>query len=562
MHVIGDAADALRLAPLYAALEATGAVEQIALSVEPGAVAGLWRELLDELRPSRSGGADLHEWPRLAQADTAASLLTAEIALPQLRPAVVIVGGPSDAALGWALAAAKLRVPVASAEAGLRDYDWGCAAEINRVLLDTIADSLYAPTRDAAANLVREGIDAGRVHHAGPTVVDAVRRLSRKAGALAAWRGLGIQRGAYVLAVLDELGDAGAEDERIARTTESLAALARRLPVVLPLDHRGRARLAAMGDLHRLSEAGVRCVPSGSYLSSLSLKWGAGAVVTDAGVVQDETTALGVACFTLRASSERTVTVTHGTNVLLGRDARDVADLAVLAREPVPAAIPKWDGRAARRIARSLVSSYALVPVRRALLIGHEAEVLDGRQRGAVAGVRNVIRRRALAGQHEVPERDLADQGAEGGRADIPPEHRVGAGGERVPYGAGVVAGHEQQHRRGRAGRLDLSQAGQCVNALTHLADERRRPARAPRRRRRSPRARRSSPRRGHRRHSERRAGSLRRSNSRPQSPRATSLPANIRHLRRRVKGISLPAGGRMPSPPSPRVASRVIRGH
>lgn len=366
VHVIGDADDALRLAPLYVALEASGAVAQVALSVEPGPAAALWREILDELGPNLSGDGCVHQWPRLAQADTAASLLAAEMALPQLGPAVVLVGGSSDAALGWALAAAKLRMPVASVEAGLRDFDWGSAAEINRVLLDTIADSLFAPTREAADNLAREGVEAGRVHHAGPTVVDVVRKLYRKAGVLAAWQRLGVERGAYVLAMLDEIGDTGADDERIARTTESLAALARRLPVILALDGPGRTRLAAMGDLHRLTESGVRCVPAGSYLTSLSLKWGAGAVVTDAGIVQDETTALGVPCFTLRSNSERTVTVTHGTNVLLGRDARDVADLAELARERVDAAIPSWDGRAARRIARSLVATYALLPVRRA----------------------------------------------------------------------------------------------------------------------------------------------------------------------------------------------------
>jgi UDP-N-acetylglucosamine 2-epimerase (non-hydrolysing) len=368
VHVIGDEDDALRLAPLFVALEASGAIEQTAVAVEPCPAAALWRSLLEELRPGPAAAAAVQEWPRLAPADTAASLLTGESALPQLRPAVVIVGGPSDAALGWALAAAKLRVPVAGVEAGLRDYDWGGAGEINRVLLDTIADSLFTPTRDAVDNLVREGIEPARVHHAGPTVIDVVRRLARKAGALAAWRRLGLERGSYVLAVLGELDD-DADDERIARTTESLAALARTAPVVLPLGDRGRGRLTAMGDLHRLQRAGVRCVTSGTYLSALSLKVGAGAVVTDVGTVQDEMTALGVACFTLRATSERMVTVTQGTNVLLGRDARDVADLAecaVLAREPVPAAIPRWDGRAAERIARSLVAAYALVPVRRA----------------------------------------------------------------------------------------------------------------------------------------------------------------------------------------------------
>jgi UDP-N-acetylglucosamine 2-epimerase (non-hydrolysing) len=366
VHVIGEPDDVPRLAPVFAALHETGAVAQVVASVEAGPAPALWRELAAELCPRGVADADVKEWPRLAGPETAASLLAAEAALPELDPAVVLIGGASDSALGWALAAAKSRVPVANVEAGLRDYDWGGAGEINRVLLDTIADSLYAPTLEAVDNLVREGIDAGRIHHAGPATIDAVRRLSRKARRLAAWSELGLRRGSYVLALLDELGHAGADDERVARTTESLAALARRLPVVLPLDDRARRRLVSMGDLHRLTEVGVRCVPTGSYLASLSLKCGAGAVVTDAGPVQDETTALGVACFTLRPASERMVTVTHGTNVLLGGDARDLAELAAPAREPVPCVIPKWDGRAARRIARSLVSSYALVPARRA----------------------------------------------------------------------------------------------------------------------------------------------------------------------------------------------------
>jgi UDP-N-acetylglucosamine 2-epimerase (non-hydrolysing) len=367
VHVIGAADDVPRIAPVIAALHETGAVTQVVASVHDGPAPALWRELVTLLCPHGTAETEIREGPAPAGPETAASLLAAGTALPELDPAVVVVAGASDAALGWALAAAKAQIPVANVEAGLRDYDWGGAAEINRVLLDTIADSHYAPTPAAAGNLLREGIDAGRVHHAGPAAIDPVRRLAPEARRLAAWRELGLERGAYVLVLLDELGLAGADDERIARTTESLAALARELPVVLGLDEHACGRLVSMGDLHRLTEVGVRCAARGSsYLTSLSLKCGAGAVVTDAGLVQDETTALGVACFTLRAATERMVTVTHGTNVLLGADARELAELAVPAHEPVPCAIPKWDGRAARRIARSLVSSYALVPARRA----------------------------------------------------------------------------------------------------------------------------------------------------------------------------------------------------
>jgi UDP-N-acetylglucosamine 2-epimerase (non-hydrolysing) len=366
VHVVGEPHDVPRLAPVFAALHDGGAVAQVVAFAEAGPAPALWRELLTELCPRGASEASFREWPRHSGPETAASLLAAGTALPELDPAVVLLGGASDAALGWALAAAKARVPVANVEAGLRDFDWGGGGEVNRVLMDTIADSLFAPTLEAAGNLVRAGVDEGRVHHTGPAAIDAVRRLARRARRMAAWRELDLEPGAYVLAVLDELGHAGADDERVARTTESLAALARRLPVVLALDDHARDRLVSMGDLHRLTEVGVRCVPTGSYLTALSLKCGAGAVVTDAGPVQDETSALGVACFTLRAATERMVTVTHGTNVLLGPDARDLAELAVPPHEPVPCAIPRWDGRAARRIARSLVSSYALVPARRA----------------------------------------------------------------------------------------------------------------------------------------------------------------------------------------------------
>jgi UDP-N-acetylglucosamine 2-epimerase (non-hydrolysing) len=308
----------------------------------------------------------VREFPRTAGPDTAASLTAAEAALPDLQPAAVLVGGASDVALGWALAAAKQRLPVVAIVSGLRDYDWSSSAEINRRLVDTLADTLFVPTAEAAGTLAREGLDVGRIHHVGSTPVDVVRRLVRQASERAAWLSLGLERGAYVLAVLDGLSAPGTEDEPIARMTESLAALARRHAVVVTLDGRACDRLAAMGDLHRLTDAGVRIITAPGYVTGLSLKSGAGAVVTDSGIVQDETSALGVACSTLRAATERMVTVTHGTNHLLGVDPQEIAELVPARRGPVPSAIPRWDGRAAQRIARTLVAAYALAPVRRA----------------------------------------------------------------------------------------------------------------------------------------------------------------------------------------------------
>ena len=135
---------------------------------------------------------------------------------------------------------------------------------------------------------------------------------------------------------------------------------------MLTLDRRGGERLTAMGDLHRLTAAGVRIATAPGYVGSLALKCHAGAVVTDSGLVQDETSVLGVACLTLRAATERTITLTHGTNRLLGTDPREIAEIAPAGREPVPCAIPRWDGRAAQRVAKALVAAYALAPARRA----------------------------------------------------------------------------------------------------------------------------------------------------------------------------------------------------
>jgi len=142
VHFIGGPDDAVRLAPVFAALAGTGAVQQKAVADDPGPVAALWRELVRAICPRRDVDMALHEVPRPDGPDTAASLTAASRALPELAPAVVLVGGASDKVLGWALAAAKLGLPVANVEAGLRDYDWGSAAEINRQVTGQVESDL------------------------------------------------------------------------------------------------------------------------------------------------------------------------------------------------------------------------------------------------------------------------------------------------------------------------------------------------------------------------------------------------------------------------------------
>jgi UDP-N-acetylglucosamine 2-epimerase (non-hydrolysing) len=293
-------------------------------------------------------------------AQTARALAAAERMLDALRPDVVVVTGASNSALGCALAAAKLGIPVARLEAGLRANDWSVPEELNRLLLDRIADTLFAPTAQAGSNLAFEGIGASRVHVTGSTAVDSVRRVRRSAAARESWRSFGLERGGYVLVTLHRAANVD-DDERLARIVEGLAGLARHARVVLPLHPRTRERLKPMGDAHRLLSAGVLCVAPLPYVDFVSMQLGAGAIVTDSSTVQEESTVLGVRCHTIGSATERVVTLTHGTNALLGDDPRDIADVRPSSLPPTPSVIPMWDGSAGERVAEVLIANYAIV---------------------------------------------------------------------------------------------------------------------------------------------------------------------------------------------------------
>ena len=359
VHVVATRPDVVKLAPVFWALQRRGDFRQVVLHTGQHTDPAMTSEMCADLglpEPDRrldAAGAS-------HGAQTARALTGGEQALAELRPAAVVVAGASNSALGCALAAAKLGIPVARVEAGLREHDFSVPEELNRVLLDTMADTLFAPTGQAADNLRAEGAGAGRVHLVGSTAVDSLRRGERRAAERRTWQRFGVDRGKYVLVTLHRPANVD-DDERLARIVEALASLAARVPVVFPLHPRTRRRLKPMGDAHRLLAAGVLCGPPLGYLDFLSLQAGAGAIVTDSGTVQEEASALGVRCYTLRSSTERTITLTHGTNTLLGDDPRDIADVRPSPAPPTPCAIPQWDGRAGERIAGALVANYALV---------------------------------------------------------------------------------------------------------------------------------------------------------------------------------------------------------
>jgi UDP-N-acetylglucosamine 2-epimerase (non-hydrolysing) len=262
----------------------------------------------------------------------------------------VCVAGDVNSTLAAALAAAKLGIPIAHVEAGLRSFDWTMPEEINRVLTDRLSHILFTHSPEAAANLAREGIDPVRAHFVGNTMIDSLRRFQPHAEERTPWQLLGLERGDYVLVTLHRPSnvDTGPQLRRI---VDALAELAGHTRVIFPVHPRTTERLRAEGLLSTLVGAGVACTEPLGYLDFLGLQMGAGAVVTDSGGVQEEASALGVPCFTLRPNTERPVTISQGTNTLLGVDPAPIADIRPRELEHRVARIEGWDGHAGHRAA-------------------------------------------------------------------------------------------------------------------------------------------------------------------------------------------------------------------
>jgi UDP-N-acetylglucosamine 2-epimerase (non-hydrolysing) len=275
------------------------------------------------------------------------------------RPDWVVTVGDVNSTLAAALAAAKLRPTVgcrvAHVEAGLRSGDWSMPEEVNRVLTDRLSDLLLTTEADAVLNLAAEGIPAERVVFAGNIMIDTLLASLERARAA---RSAAI--GEYALVTLHRPSNVD-EPRALETILRALARLAEECAVVLPVHPRTRARIAEFALDGLLERIDAR--PPVGYLDMVGLLDGAAVVLTDSGGVQEESTVLGVPCLTLRASTERPVTVTEGTNRLadwpLTEDGilAGARDRRSRGRSPVGAQAPAgWDGRAAVRIVDALVA--------------------------------------------------------------------------------------------------------------------------------------------------------------------------------------------------------------
>ena len=360
VHVVGARPNYMKVAPVYAELERRGRVEQRLIHTGQHYDAAVKDVFFAEL-PLPTPHVQLEVGSGSHGEQTARALAGLEQVFADLRPDLVLVPGDVNSTLAGALAAVKLGIPVCHLESGLRSFDWAMPEEHNRRIADHLSSLLLTHSREAEENLEREGIAGDHVVLVGNTMIDALVANVRKARRLAVWRRLGLRAGAYVLVTLHRpaLVDV---PELLARTMTALESVARELPVVFPVHPRTLARLH---DLGRADNRRVLLLEPQPYRRFLSLEAGAAAVVTDSGGVQEETTALGVPCFTLRDNTERPVTVTDGTNTVLGLEPERIADLPRLLEErpSVRRVPPLWDGRAGARAADAIERALAVGPL-------------------------------------------------------------------------------------------------------------------------------------------------------------------------------------------------------
>lgn len=350
-HVVGARPNFMKAAPVIHALRRAGVAQVVVHSGQhyDDAMSDVFFRDLGLPEPDRNLGVGSGSHA----VQTAAIMVALEQAFEELRPALAVVYGDVNSTTAAALVAAKIGLPLAHVEAGLRSFDMSMPEEVNRRVTDILSDLCFATSPEAIAHLAHEGVPTGRIHFVGNPMIDTLLANLDRFDPQRQREALGLV-GPYAVATLHR--PANVDDPAAARRLVAmLGGVAAHLPVVLPLHPRGRASLEAAG---LAGLAGVRVVEPLGYLDFISLVRGAAVVVTDSGGIQEETTILGVPCLTVRPNTERPITISHGTNLLVTPDDAPGAVARILAGAFArPAELPPlWDGQAGERIARVIAA--------------------------------------------------------------------------------------------------------------------------------------------------------------------------------------------------------------
>jgi UDP-N-acetylglucosamine 2-epimerase (non-hydrolysing) len=279
------------------------------------------------------------------------------------RPDLIVVAGDVNSTMACALVGAKELIPVAHVESGLRSFDRTMPEEINRVVTDSLSDILFTTESSAAENLLHEGIDPNKIHFVGNVMIDSLIFALDSARQSTLRDRLGVQRAGYIVLTLHRPANVD-DPARLRAALEAIAKISEELPVIFPIHPRTAARAMELGitgmqtwdGTQTVGANGIWTMPPASYIDFLGLVDSAAMVVTDSGGIQEETTYLGVPCLTFRDNTERPVTVTEGTNRLIGTDPQNLLREARLtlseglqqSKDYTPPNL--WDGHASQRI--------------------------------------------------------------------------------------------------------------------------------------------------------------------------------------------------------------------
>ena len=353
LHVAGARPNFVKIAPIMTEMAiSSGSFEQALVHTGQHYDDEMSRVFFDELGIPRPDvylgvGSGSHA------EQTARVMLAFEPVLQHHKPELVLVVGDVNSTLACTLVATKLGFPVAHVEAGLRSFDQTMPEEINRILTDRVASLLFTTERSGNENLLHEGVAEEKVHFVGNVMIDTLLRHKKRALEMDVLGGFGLRSQRFALLTLHRPSNVD-EPAVLAGLVDALAEIEQQLPIVFPAHPRTMKQLQEFGFEDKLVAMSDLIVtePLG-YLTFLNLMANARMVLTDSGGIQEETTILGVPCLTLRENTERPVTVTAGTNTVVGSDPQRIIDecFAILRDGGKRGKIPElWDGQAARRI--------------------------------------------------------------------------------------------------------------------------------------------------------------------------------------------------------------------
>jgi UDP-N-acetylglucosamine 2-epimerase (non-hydrolysing) len=362
LHVVGARPNFMKAAPVLRALGAYGEVRQSLIHTGQhydSAMSDVFLRQLGMPEPdcNLGVGSGTH-----AQ-QTAAVMQAFEPVLQERKPELVLVYGDVNSTIAAALVCTKLGVRVGHVEAGLRSRDRTMPEEINRVLTDQLSDRLFTPSEDGDENLLREGIDRSKIHRVGNVMIDSLVRLLPSADQAFPAE----VRSPYALVTLHRPSNVD-DLPWLQELLRTLSEMSSHLSIVFPVHPRTRQRLNQL-DMAETVSAHLRLLDPLPYLEFIALQRRASVVITDSGGLQEETTFLGVPCLTVRENTERPITVTLGTNKLIGRDlgklrlaVKDLMrgnSISANRRYPDEHRVPLWDGHAGERLAQVIVQGSA-----------------------------------------------------------------------------------------------------------------------------------------------------------------------------------------------------------